>query len=155
MPSANTGAETTRQNFDRVLSCESFKGLKAVLDSISSDREALREAVRGTNSYEDLVVRLGYQITVTGQIHVQDSYSRVGAAGGIKTVLPYYDIPTQSSLPTLVNFDSTITTTAESALFFNQMLGALKTQLSRQNQEPDLPGDPVHRKAMGLGVAQR
>jgi len=130
---ANTCVETPQQNFDRVLSRESFKGLKAVLDCISSDREALREAVRGTNSYEDLLVRLGYQITVTRQIHVQDSYSRVGATGGIKAVLPYYDIPTQRSLPTLVNFDSTITTTLESALFFNQMLGALKTQLNGQN----------------------
>ena len=131
--SAHTVVETTQQNFHRVLSRESFKGLKAVLDSISSDQETLREAVRGTNSYEDLVIRLGYQITVTRQIHVQDSYSRVGAAGGIKAVLPYYDIPTQRSLPTLVNFDSTITTTPESAVFFNQMLGALKTQLSGKN----------------------
>ena len=129
----NTGVETTQQNFDRVLSRESFKGLKAVLDSVSTDQEALRAAVRGTNSYEDLLVRLGYQITLTKQIHVQDSYSRVGAAGGIKAVLPYYDIPTQSSLPTLVNFDSTVTTTAESAHFFNQMLRALKTHLSGQN----------------------
>ncbi len=125
--------ETQQQNFDRVLSRESFKGLKAVLDIISSDQEALREAVRGTNSYEDLMARLGYQITVTRQIHMQDSYSRMGPAGGVKAVLPYYDIPTQRSLPTLVNFDSTITTTPESALFFNQILGALKTQLSGQN----------------------
>jgi hypothetical protein len=128
--SANPVVETTQQNFHRVLSRESFKGLKAVLDSICSDQEALREAVRGTNSYENLVARLGYQIAVTRQIHVQDSYSRVGPAGGIKAVLPYYDIPTQRSLPTLVHFDSTITTTPESALFFNELLGALKTQLS-------------------------
>lgn len=127
---ADTVLATTQQNFLRVLSRESFKGLKAVLDSISSDQESVREAVAGTNSYEELVVRLGHQITVTRQIHVQDSYSRVGKAGGIRAVLPYYDIPTQRSLPTLVNFDSTITTTPESAVFFNQMLGALKTQLS-------------------------
>jgi hypothetical protein len=130
---AHTAVETTQQNFDRVLSREPFKGLKAVLDRVATDQEALRAAVRGTNSYEDLLVRLGYQITLTKQIHVQDSYSRVGAAGGIKAVLPYYDIPTQSSLPTLVNFDSTVTTTAESADFFNQLLRALKTQLSGQN----------------------
>jgi len=125
--------ETTPQNFDRVLSRESFKGLKAVLDRVSSDQEALREAVRGTNSYEDLLGRLGYQITLTKQIHVQDAYSRVGPAGSIKAVLPYYDIPTQSSLPTLVNFDSTVTTTSESVDFFNQMLRALKTELRAQH----------------------
>jgi hypothetical protein len=130
---ANTAVETTRQHFDRVLSREPFKGLKAVLDRVSTDQEALRAAVRGANSYEDLLIRLGYQITLTKQIHLQDSYSRVGAAGGIKAVLPYYDIPTQSSLPTLIHFDSTVTTTAESAAFFNQMLRVLKTQLSGQN----------------------
>ena len=125
--------ETTQQNFYGVLSREPFKGLKAVLDTISTDQEALREAVHGTNSYEELLGKLGYQIVITKQIHVQDSYSRVGAAGGIKAVLPYYDIPTQSSLPTLVNFDSTVTTTAQSADFFNQQLRALKMQLSGQN----------------------
>ena len=129
----NTGVDTTQQHFGSVLSREPFKGLKAVLDSLSTNQESLREAVRDANSYEDLLVRLGYQITLTKQIHLQDSYSRVGAAGGIKAVLPYYDIPTQSSLPTLIHFDSTVTTTAESAAFFNQMLRVLKTQLSGQN----------------------
>jgi hypothetical protein len=57
----------------------------------------------------------------------------VGRAGGIKAVLPCYDIPTQSSVPTLVNFDSTVTTTPKSAGFFNQMLAALKVQLRSQN----------------------
>jgi hypothetical protein len=55
---------------------------------------------------------------LTKQIHVQDAFSRIGSAGGIKAVLPYYDIPTQRSLPTLVNFDSTVTATPESAGFF-------------------------------------
>ena len=59
---------------------------------------------------------------------------RTGAvAGGIKAVLPYYDIPTQSSLPSLINLDSTITTTAKAAAFFNKVLAALKTQLSAQS----------------------
>jgi hypothetical protein len=129
--SANT-VMTKQQNFERVLSCEPFKGLKAILDNLSSDREALCEGVNGTNSYEELVARLGYRITFTKQIHVQDAYSRVGPGGGIKAVLSYHDIPTQSSLPTLVNFDSTVTTTPKSAGFFNAMLAALKTQLSAQ-----------------------
>ncbi|HYT61265.1 MAG TPA: hypothetical protein VEL06_13910 [Haliangiales bacterium] len=131
--SAKTDLETRRQNFERVLSREPFKGLKAILDSLSADREALFEGVNGTNSFEQLLVRLGYRITLTQQIHVQDAYSRLGSAGGIKAVLSYHDIPTQSSLPTLVNLDSTVTTTPKSASFFNAMLAALKTQLSVRN----------------------
>ena len=131
--STNTGLETRQQKFERVLSGEPFRGLKAILDSLAPGREALCEAVSGTNSYEELLTRLGYRVVLTKQIHVQDSYTRVGPAGGIKAVLPYYDIPTQRSLPTLVHFDSTVTTTPKSAGFFNEMLAALKTQLAVQN----------------------
>ena len=125
--------ETKQQNFERILSREPFKGLKAILNSISPNRETLCEAVNGTSSYEELLTRLGYRLTLTNQIHVQDCYHRVSQSGGIKAVLPYYDIPTQSSLPTLVNLDSTITTTPKAAGFFNQMLVALKRQLSAKN----------------------
>lgn len=131
--SANTGLETRQQDFERVLSREPFKGLKAILASLSADREALCQGVHGTSSYEELLARLGYRLTLTKQIHVQDAYSRVGSAGGIKAVLQYHDIPSQSSLPTLLNYDSTVTATPKSADFFNKMLAALKTQLSAQS----------------------
>ncbi len=131
--SANTGLETRQQSFERLLSGEPFKGLKAIFDILSPDRKALFDGVNGTNSYEDLLARLGYRLTLTHQIHVQDAYSRVGSAGSIKAVLPYYDIPTQSSLPTLVNIDSSITTTPKSATFFNALLAALKARLSAQH----------------------
>jgi len=130
--SADIRKQTKQQNFEHVLSREPFKGLKAILDSLSSNREALREGVEGANSYEELVTRLGYRMVLTKQIHVQDCYSRLGTAGGIKDVLPYHDVPTQSSLPTLVNFDSTVTATPKSAGFFNQMLTALKAQLKAE-----------------------
>ena len=130
-PSANPEPETSK--FERVLSGEPFKGLKAILDSLSSDRKAQREGVTGTSSYTDLLASLGYRITLIRQIHVQDSFTRLGSAGGIKAVLPYYDIPTQSSLPTLVNFDATVTTTPQTATFFNEMLIALKSQLRAQS----------------------
>jgi hypothetical protein len=129
-PSPEIGAEARQQRFESVLSREPFKGLKAILDSLSSDRAAVCDAVSGAKSYEELLARLGYRITLTHQIHVQDSYSRLGPAGGIKAVLPYHDIPTHSSMPTLVNFDSTITSTPHSAAFFNTMLASLKSQLS-------------------------
>jgi hypothetical protein len=40
-----------------------------------------------------------------------------------------------------VNTDSTVTTTAESAAFFNKMLAALKSQLTAENSKP--VGKPV------------
>lgn len=126
-------SETKQQNFERVLSCEPFKGLKAILEKLSSNREALCDSVHGSDSYEVLLTKLGYRLTLTPQIHVQDAYSRLAPAGGIKSVLPYYDIPTQSAFPTLVNLDSTVATTPKSAAFFNGMLGVLKTQLGAQN----------------------
>jgi hypothetical protein len=130
----NTPGER-QQHFERVLSSEPFRGLKAIFDVLSPDRAALAEGVYGTNSYEELLTRLGYRITLIQQIHVRDAYTRVGAIGGIKAVLPYHDIPTQSSLPTLVSFDSTVTTTAKAARFFNQTLAALKRQLGVENQK--------------------
>ena len=59
-----------------------FKGLKAILDSVSHDRGAVCEGVEGAKSYEELLGRLGYRVAVTKQIHVADSYSRTGPAGG-------------------------------------------------------------------------
>ena len=126
-----TAAETRQQRFERLLCREPFKGLKAIFDSLSCDSATLWDGVNGTNSYEELLARLGYRITLTKQIHIADCYSRMGAAGGIKTVLPYFDIPTQSALPTLVNLDSTITATPKSVAFFNGMLTELKRQLGR------------------------
>ena len=125
----DTGLQTSVQTFQTILSQEIFCGLKAILDNLSPDRGQLAAAVSGTNSYEELVTRLGYRLTLTKQIHVQDCYSRVGSVGGIRAVLPYHDIPTQSSLPTLVNLDSTVTTTPKSVAFFNDLLLKLKVQL--------------------------
>ena len=129
---ANMDTDTKQQKFETTLSQEAFKGLKAILESLSSDREALCQGVSAANSYEELLSKLGYRITLTKQIHVQDCYSRVGPTGGIRIVLPYYHIPAQSSLPTLVNFDSTVTTTAKSAGFFNELLREFQTQLRAQ-----------------------
>jgi len=128
-----SGVESRQQRFDSVLSRERFKGLKAILDSLSPSAEGLCQRVSGANSYEQLLLGLGYRMTLTKQIHVADCYSRVGPAGGIRAVFPYHDIPTQSSLPTLVNFDSTVTTTPKSAAFFNGLFAELKAQLRNQD----------------------
>jgi hypothetical protein len=128
-PSVNAVSETRQQRFERILSLEPFKGLKAILDNLSRDPATLCDGVYGASSYEDLLAKLGYGVTMTKQIHVADCYSRTGREGGIKAVLPYFDIPTHSALPTLVNFDSTVTATPKSAAFFNGLLAELKRQL--------------------------
>ena len=122
-------AGTAQQRFESVLARGPFEGLKAILDRLSPDREMLYTVVRGANTYVELLARLGYRLTLTPQIHVQDCYSRLGPQGGIKAVLPYYDIPTQGSLPTLVNLDATVTATPNSAAFFDALLLDLKKQL--------------------------
>jgi hypothetical protein len=129
-PSANTVSETKQQRFERILSLEPFKGLKAIFDNLSREPATLCDGVHSTSSYEELLGKLGYRVTMTKQIHVADCYSRTGRAGGIKAVLPYFDIPTQSALPMLVNFDSTVTATPKSAAYFNGLLAELKRQLA-------------------------
>ena len=119
-----------------ILSREPFTGLKAILLSLGSETDTLDNAIRSTRSYEELLKSLGYQITLTNQIHIQDCYSRVGPAGGISAVLPYYDIPTQGSMPTLVHFNATVTTTPKSVAFFNNILTAVKTELNRSKSAP-------------------
>jgi hypothetical protein len=132
----NPGAQTEPQQLLEILARGQFDGLKAILLSLGSEPGILHKAIQSTRSYQELLQRVGYQVTLTNQIHIQDCYSRVGPAGGIKAVLPYYDIPTQGSLPTLVNFDATITTTPKSVAFFDKMLVALKTELTRSKPLP-------------------
>lgn len=127
-----TDAGTAQERFESVLSQSSFEGLSALLNRLVPDREKLYQAVLGANTFGELLAALGHQLAVTRQIHVQDCYSRLGPEGGIKAVLPYYDIPTQSSLPTLVNFDATVTATPKSAAFFEALLLDLKKQLIAQ-----------------------
>jgi hypothetical protein len=123
-----------QQRFEPILSQAPFAGLKAILECLSANRQAPYAALLGADSYEKLLARLGYKLILTRQIHVQDCYGRVGPEGGIKHVLPYYDVPTQSSLPTLVNFDATVTTTPKASAFFEALLRQLKEQLHGQIQ---------------------
>lgn len=132
----NPKAQTEPEELLEILAREQFAGLKAILVSLGSEPGLLNKAIQSTRSYQELLQRVGYQLTLTNQIHIQDCYSRVGPAGGIKAVLPYYDIPTQGSLPTLVNFDATVTTTPKSVAFFDKMLVALKTELTRSKPLP-------------------
>lgn len=129
-------AQPETKYFFEIISREPFTGLKAILFSLSAEPDLLYKAIQSTGSYEELLERVGYRVVITKQIHIQDCYSRVGPAGGIKAVLPYYDIPSGSSLPTLVNLDATVTTTPKAVAFFNQMMAAVKTELNRSKTLP-------------------
>ena len=129
MPDQPSGSETEQQRFERVLSRDQFKPLKAILDQLRVDDAAMRGAMVTTNSYPELLSKLGYRVVLLKQIHEQDCYSRLGPAGGIRAVLPVHDMATYSTLVTLVNFDSTLTTTPKSVDFFDHQLAEFKTQL--------------------------
>ncbi len=127
--SPHAGIEASQQRLESLLAQPAFEGLKAIMDRLSVDPSILYAAIKSALSYEDLLAKLGFKLTFTRQIHVNDCYSRLSPAGGIKAVIPYYDIPTQGSMPTLVNYDGTVTTTPKAAVFFNAMFMELKKQL--------------------------
>ena len=126
-PPAST--ETEQQRFERVLAQNQFKPLKAILDNLRKDGAVLRGAMITTNSYPDFLSKLGYRVSLVEHIHEQDSYTRLGPKGGIRAVLPHHDTVTYSTFVTLVNFDSTVTTTPNSVRFYSTSLAELKTQL--------------------------
>jgi hypothetical protein len=128
----SSGTESGQQRFETILSQTRFEGLKAIFERLGADRQALFAAIWSADTYEQLLAKLGLKLVLTRQIHVQDCYTRVGREGGIKAVLPYHDIPTQSSLPTLVNFDASLTTTPKAVAFFEALLGELKKELHAQ-----------------------
>jgi len=123
--------ETVEQHFDRILARDQFKTLKAIFDQLQMDVTAMHGAIVTTNSYQNFLSKLGYRVILVPQIHEQDCYSRLGPAGGIRAVLPVHDIATYSTLVTLVNYNSTVTTTAKSVDFYDNRLAEFKTQLMK------------------------
>jgi hypothetical protein len=131
MPDPPPGDETEQHLFDRILSQAEFKPLKAVLDELHIDPAVMRGAIITTNCYTNFLGKLGYRVVLVKQIHEQDCYARLGPAGGIRAVLPVHDMATYSTLVTLVNFDSTLTTTPKSIDFYDHQLAEFKTQLMK------------------------
>ena len=127
-----TNAGSPADRLEQLLGGPQFQGLKAILERLSPGRDQLPSLAAAANNYANLLACLGYRLTIVPQIHVQDCYERLGAAGGIKAVLPYHDIATQTSLPTLVNCDATVTNTPKSAAFFEALFLELKRQLQAQ-----------------------
>ena len=124
-------SETEQQRFERILARGQFKPLKAVFDNLGLAVPLMLGAIITTNSYQMFLAKLGYRVVVVKQIHEQDCYSRLGPAGGIRAVVPHHDMATYSTLVTLVNFDSTLTTTPKSVDFFSDRLAEFKTQLMK------------------------
>src|SRR5271170_1642523 len=125
--------ETEEQRFERVLARREFKPLKDVFDNLGKDSTAMNAALITTNSYQMFLGKLGYRIVVMKQIHEQDCYSRLGPAGGIRAVLPLHNMATYSTLVTLVNYDSSVTTTSKSIDFYDNQLAEFKTQLMNKS----------------------
>jgi len=128
-----TASESDQQRFERILLRPPFKELKAVLDNLGIAFPLLQGAVITTNSYQMFLGKLGYRVVVVKQIHENDCYSRLGPKGGIRAVLPVHDTATYSTLVTLVNFDSTVTTTANSVEYYDAQLTEFKTQLMNRS----------------------
>jgi len=122
-------SETEQQRFERIMLRPQFKPLKAVLDNLGIAVPAMQAAIGTVNSYQDFLGKLGYRVVLVNHIHQNDCYTRLGPKGGIRAVLPVHDIATYSTMVTLVNYDSTVTTTANSVVFYDSQLTELKTQL--------------------------
>jgi hypothetical protein len=125
--------ETEEQRFERVLLRAEFKTLKAVLDNLGKGSAAMNAALITTNSYQMFLGKLGYRTDIVKQIHESDCYARLGPKGGIRAVLPVHDIATYSTLVTLVNFDSTVTTTTKSIDYYDHQLAEFKTRLMNKS----------------------
>jgi hypothetical protein len=134
-PSADqpSTGETEPQRFDRVLSRTEFKPLKAVIDHISIDSAMMNAAIITTNSYRMFLGKLGYRVVEVKQIHENDCYARLGPKGGIRAVVPLHDAATYSTMVTLVNFDSSVTTTPKSVDFYDNQLAEFKIQLMNKS----------------------
>jgi hypothetical protein len=125
--------ETDQQRFERILLRGQFKALKALFDNLGKTVLVMHEAIVTTNSYHMFLGKLGYRIVLVKQIHEQDCYTRMGPAGGIRAVLPVHDMASYSTLVTLVNYDSTLTTTANAIDFYDDQLARFKTLLMNKS----------------------
>jgi hypothetical protein len=131
--SAPVAEETETQRFERIVSRDQFKPLKAVFDNLKSETMTMQEAIVTTSCYRNFLGKLGYRLELVKQLHEQDCYSRLGPAGGIRAVLPVHDITTYSTMVTLVNFNSTVSTTTNSADFYDEQLAQFKILLMNKS----------------------
>ncbi|HEV2331314.1 MAG TPA: hypothetical protein VGY56_21235 [Verrucomicrobiae bacterium] len=131
--SAPSAVETEAQRFVRILSHSDFKPLKALMENLHAAIMVMHEAIVTTGTYRNFLDKLGYRLVVVKQIHEQDCYARIGPAGGIRAVLPVHDIATYSTMVTLVNLDSTVSTTSNSVDFYDEQLARFKVLLMNKS----------------------
>jgi hypothetical protein len=93
----------------------------------------MQESIVTTGTYRNFLDKLGYRLVVVKQIHEQDCYNRVGPGGSIRAVLPVHDIATYSTMVTLVNVDSTVSTTSNSVDFYDDQLTRFKALLMNKS----------------------
>lgn len=126
-------SETEEQRFERILLRPQFKPLKAVIDNLGIAVLLMNGAIITTNSYPMFLSKLGYRVVVVKHIHENDCYSRLGPKGGIRAVLPVHDMATYSTMVTLVNFDSTVTTTSNAVDYYDHQLAEFKSSLMNRS----------------------
>jgi hypothetical protein len=132
--------ETAEQRFGRILSRPEFKPLKEVLDKLQVSVPLMHEAIVATNCYQMFLGKVGYRMIVVKQLHEQDCYSRLGRQGGVRAVLPVHDTASYSTMVTLVNFDSTVTTTANAVDYYDEQLADFKVQLMNRSGNAEQGG---------------
>ena len=125
--------ETVEQRFERILLRPQFKQLKAVFDNLGITVTLMQAAIVTTNCYQNFLSKLAYRLVVVKHIHENDCYTRLGPAGGIRAVLPIHDTNTYSTMVTLVNYDVTVTTTANAVDHYDHLLADFKTLLMNRS----------------------
>ena len=136
-------SETEQQRFERILLRPQFKPLKAVFDSLGIAVPVMQGAIITTNCYQNFLSKVGYRVVLVKQIHEGDCYSRLGPKGGIRAVLPIHDTATYSTMVTLVNYDSTVTTTENSIDYYDDQLREFKIQLMNKSGDAGQTRDLV------------
>ena len=131
-------SETEQQRFERILLRPQFKPLKAVFENLGISVPLMQAAIITTNSYQMFLAKLGYRVVLVNHIHENDCYARLGPKGGIRAVLPVHDTATYSTMVMLVNFDSTVTTTANAIDFYDEQLREFKIQLMNKSGDAGL-----------------
>jgi hypothetical protein len=130
---APAAVETDHERFVRILARPEFKPIKDVMHHLGATLPALHTAIVTTNSYPLFLGKLGYRIEVVKHIHENDCYSRLSREGGIRAVLPLHDAATYSTMVTLVNYNSSVTTTTKSVDYYDEQLAEFKTELMKRS----------------------
>ena len=128
-----SAVETEAQRFERILSRNDLKPLQDLFSNLHTVITIMQEAIVTTGTYRNFLDKLGYRLVIVKQIHEQDCYARIGPAGGIRAVLPIHDIATYSTMVTLVNLDSTVSTTPNSVDFYDEQLARFKVLLMNKS----------------------